>query len=111
LVIKYILTAIIVGIIVIVGLMLLIIPGIIFAVRLQFAPYLVVDRSAGPLTAIRGSWAMTKGSAGKLIIFDFVIGLITALGVLVLGVGLLVAAPVTMLATARVYRKLAQSAE
>ncbi len=106
LIIKYILTAILVSLIVVAGLMLLVIPGIIFAVRLQFAPYLVVDKGLGPVAAVRGSWEMTGGSARRILMLDLVMGLITALGAIVFGVGLLVAAPVSAIAAAFVYRKL-----
>ena len=43
------------------GLFLLIIPGIVFACRLAFIPYLVMDKDCDPVTALEESWRMTKG--------------------------------------------------
>lgn len=65
---SYLLTGIIIG----AGLLLLIVPGIIFACKLAFVPYLVVDRKMGPINAISESWSMTRGHAGKV----FLIGLL-----------------------------------
>jgi len=53
------------------GFVLLIIPGVIFMVRLFFVPYLIVDKKAGVFGAIGGSWRMTKGHFWKI----FLLGL------------------------------------
>lgn len=103
---KYLLTQVVVGVIVVIGVILLIIPGIIFGIKLQFAPYLVIDKNLGPLAAIKASWALTRGSVVNLFLFGILIGLIYLLGIIVVGVGLLAAIPVTGLALAGVYRKL-----
>ena len=66
------LAGLLVGIIVFIGFILLIIPGIIFACKLAFVPYLVVDRKMEVIEAIRGSWNMTNGHAWKV----FLIGLL-----------------------------------
>ncbi len=62
-----------VGAIVIIGFILLIIPGIIFACKLAFTPYLVVDRKMDVIEAIKASWSMTRGHAWKV----FFIGLLS----------------------------------
>lgn len=94
------LSAIIVGI----GTILLIIPGIIAALGLMFTKYLVIDRNLGPIQALKESWRITKGSKLNLLGFLIVIVLFNLLGVIALGVGLLVTIPVSMLAVAHVYR-------
>lgn len=109
LVLHYLIGSILYGAIVAIGLVLLIVPGIIFAIRMQLWSYFVVDKHLGPIAALRGSWKITHGSAFNLLLFDVLIGLITALGAMLLGFGLLVAVPVTALATAWVYRKLAST--
>jgi uncharacterized membrane protein len=43
------------------GLVFLIIPGIIFACRLAFVPYLVMDLEMEPVKAVEESWNLTKG--------------------------------------------------
>ena len=47
--------------IVVAGFFLLIIPGIIFAIKLAFVPYLVIDKKLDPVEAVKRSWEMTKG--------------------------------------------------
>ena len=81
------LTFVIIGI----GFMFLIVPGIILACKLAFVPYLVVDRRMDAVEAIKKSWKMTAGYAGTV----FIIGLLSIpifiLGFLVFFVGVLVA--------------------
>lgn len=48
-------------IIIVVGFILLIIPGIIAACRLFMVPYLVMDKQMGGIQAIETSWQMTRG--------------------------------------------------
>lgn len=43
------------------GIMMLIVPGIIFACRLVFVNYLVIDRKMEALEALKASWAMSRG--------------------------------------------------
>jgi len=43
------------------GMMLLIIPGIIIACRLVFVSYLVMDKKLDPIVAVEESWKMTRG--------------------------------------------------
>ncbi len=64
------------------GFILLIVPGLIFACRLAFVPYLVVDRKMAATDAIKESWRMTDGHAMKV----FGIGL---LGLLLVIAGLI----------------------
>jgi len=81
---------ILVGAIVVIGFILLIVPGIIFACKLAFTPYLVVDRKMEVLEAVRESWRMTSGHAGTV----FLIGLLSIpifiAGLICFGVGIIV---------------------
>lgn len=43
------------------GMILLIIPGIIIACRLVFVSYLVMDKKLDPIVAVEESWKMTRG--------------------------------------------------
>jgi len=110
-IVEYILASIISGIVVIVGLILLIIPGIILAVRLQYATYLVVDKNLGALEAIKKSWKITRGNTWNLFFLGIILGLINILGVLCLLVGLFITIPLGMLATTFIYRKLLLQSE
>jgi len=73
-----------VGAIVFIGFILLIIPGIIFACKLAFTPYLVVDRKMDVIEAIKASWSMTRGHTWRV----FFIGLL-AIPIAILGLCLL----------------------
>lgn len=44
-----------------IGIVFLIVPGIILACRLVFVPYIVMDKQLEPLAAIEKSWEMTRG--------------------------------------------------
>lgn len=104
--INYILASIINCVIIAVGFILLIIPGIIFAFRLQFAKYLVIDKGMGPVDAIHKSWDMTRGITWNLFLFSLLLVLINILGLIAFLVGLFITVPLTMVANAFVYRKL-----
>ncbi len=94
------------GVIVFLGFMFFIVPGVIFALRLQFVPYLIIDKNLDAVSAVKHSWEMTRSHTLDLLGFLAVSILINFLGVLFLFVGLLVTIPTTMVAHAHVYRKL-----
>ena len=93
------------------GFLLLIIPGIIWSLKYSFVGYFVVDKGMGPIEALRHSARVTQGVKWQLLLFWLVMGFVNLAGVLVFGLGLLATIPTTMLATAFVYRKLAASLE
>lgn len=65
-----------------IGLVMLLVPGIIFACRLAFVSYLVIDEKMEALEALKASWAMTRGHGwtvfgmGLLVIPIIIAGLI-----------------------------------
>ena len=75
-----------------IGFVLLIVPGIIFACRLAFVPYLVVDKSEKAVDAISKSWEMTKGFGWKIFGMGLLSILIAIGGFILLFVGILPAA-------------------
>lgn len=89
-----------------VGLLFLIVPGIIIGIRFWFFGYLVVDERRGPIEAIQRSIAITNGVGIDLFLFGLLLMAVNFLGLLALGLGLFVSVPVTILATAYVYRYL-----
>lgn len=93
----------IVWILVAVGLVLLIVPGIIIAIALQYAGYFMLDKGLGIRASIKASWKATKGARWKLFLFLIVIGLINLLGLLVVGVGIFVTIPLSTLMISHVY--------
>lgn len=103
---RYFLASILYSLIVTVGLVLLIIPGVILSVRYVFYGYALVDRNARPLEALAQSAAASRGAWGSISLFGLAVILLNILGALLLGIGLLVTAPVSALASAWVYRRL-----
>jgi uncharacterized membrane protein len=94
------------GIIIVVGFILIIVPGIIAALMLCFTQLLVVDRKLGPLEALKESYHMTKGHLLQLFLFMLSLILLNIVGAILLLVGLLVTVPITLLAIAHVYMKI-----
>lgn len=102
----YIAANIVVGIAVCMGLVLLVVPGIIFLLRLWFVGFVVVDEQVGPLEAIQRSWDITRGHTLDLfLLFILLVGL-NILGIIAILVGLLITLPMSGLALAFVYRHL-----
>jgi len=105
---RYLGASILYGLIVIGGLILLIVPGIIWGIKYGFFSYAIVDKDMGALEALRESGKITMGHKGQLFWFKIVLFLVQILGIIALGVGYLVAYPVTVLAEAWVYKRLAK---
>lgn len=98
-----------VGIAVLIGFVLLIIPGFIVAAAFLFTPYIIMDKGVGPFEAMTESRRVTTGNRGRIILLMFSIAILNILGFLALGVGLLVTVPISMLAVAHAYRVLEKS--
>ncbi len=87
-----ILSALITQVLVTVGLLFLIVPGIIVACRLAFVPYLVVDRKLDAIEAVQTSWNMTRGYALNIFLIYFLFIPIQIAGFLAFVVGAIPAA-------------------
>lgn len=105
-IIKFIFSSILYILIVIGGLILLIVPGIMWAMKYQFMSYLIIEKDMGIMDALRKSGEITNGHKMNLFAFSILLALIQILGVLALGVGLFAAIPTTMMAMVYVYKKL-----
>jgi uncharacterized membrane protein len=77
-------------IIIIIGLIMLIVPGIIFACRLAFVPYLVLDEKMEAMEALKTSWAMTKGYGWTVFFMGLLAFLIVIAGLIMLIFGVLI---------------------
>ena len=111
LIIPYFVASIVVGIITTVGFMLLIIPGIYWALRFQFFGWVIVDKEVGPLEAMQESWEITRGSALNLFLFAVLLLAVNVLGACALVIGLLVTVPLSVVAMGYVYRTLERTEE
>lgn len=105
---KYLRAWILYVLMILVGLVFLIVPGIIIAIRASMYGYFIVDKGLGPIEALKQSFKITKGSVWDLFIFSLIIVGINILGFLALVIGLLATIPTTMIAAIFVYRKLLQ---
>ncbi len=88
------------------GLLLFIVPGIIWSIKYGLCQYFVIDKGLGPVQAIKASGRTTMGVKWKLFVFSLLCALIILLGLLCLGVGVFAAYPTVMVANALVYRHL-----
>ena len=107
---KYFIASLIYGIIVGFGLILFIVPGIIWAIKFQFYSYFIVDKGSGPIEALKRSSTITRGAKGDLFVLGLLLFLINLLGTLCLFVGLFATFPATMVALAFVFRALQAAA-
>ena len=98
--------SIVYGLIVVAGLILLVVPGIYLALRLQFYSYYIVDKNAGALDSLKMSWKVTEGNVFNLFLFMLLLIVINIAGAIALLVGLLITIPVSFVAVTLLYRKL-----
>ncbi len=103
---RYTLATIAYGLLIAVGFILLVVPGIILSIRYLLYGYLVLERGARPVAALAQSAAATQGARWDLFILGLALILLNIVGALLLLVGLLVTIPVSYLALARAYRTL-----
>ncbi len=99
-----ILTGLLVGIGTSVGLLLCIIPGLVFAFLTWWAMPFVVDRNQDAITAIKSSYRAITSNAGTLFLLALALVGLNILGALLCGLGLLVSIPVTIIASTYAYR-------
>ncbi|MED5802274.1 hypothetical protein VX037_14665 [Gordonia sp. Z-3] len=99
-----IITAFLVGLGTFIGLILLIIPGIVFAFLAYWSLTFVVDRDMDPIEGIKASFSVISKNAGTLFLLALAVIGLNIVGALLCLVGLLVTLPVTMIATTYAYR-------
>ena len=128
---RYLFAMVLLGLIIWAGTILFIIPGIIWGIKYSFCYYFVIDKKSKSRESLKQSAVITQGIKWQLFAFFTVITLINILGAspsllslfvtfptfilvldgLLLSIVSLVILPITMLATAFVYRKLLTQTE
>jgi uncharacterized membrane protein len=103
---EFLLTMLLYGAIVTVGFILLIVPGVIWALRFGFAGMLVIDQKLDPLGALRRSAELTAGVKSELFVFGLLLAGLNFLGAMAFGIGLFATLPTSIMAAVYVYRKL-----
>jgi uncharacterized membrane protein len=114
-IVPYIVASLLVTIVVFVGLLLCLIPGLIAGFLLQFYGYAIVDRKvdafqvapqSDPIGAMRASYEIVSKNVGSLLLLAVLSIMLNIAGALLCGVGLLVTIPVTAIAIAYAWRVL-----
>lgn len=80
----------IVSALIIIGIVMLIIPGIIVACRLAFVPYLVMDKDLEPMKAVEKSWELTRGHGWQIFGMAILSFFIAIAGLIVMIFGVLI---------------------
>ena len=107
LVLPYLVAALVYAVMVGLGLILLIVPGIILAIVFAFYGFHIVDTgSTNPVEALRRSADITRGHRWQLFLFGLLLLGINILGILLLIIGVLITSGISLLAVAHVYRRL-----
>ena len=103
----YILASILFGIAVFVGLILCIIPGLIFAVVYHFYGYVLVENpSTGAIDSLKKAADITRGHRWELFGLFIVLILINIVGLIACLVGVIFTAGISAVAVAYAYRSL-----
>ncbi len=100
---KYIVLSILIGLVTFVGFILLIVPGIYLTLALSVATYILVDRNVKCIEAFTESMKLTEGHLWHILGLMIAILFLNVLGVLLVGLGLLVTIPMSILSMAHLY--------
>jgi uncharacterized membrane protein len=104
---SYIVASILFGLMLFVGFILCIIPGIIVGIVFMFYGYLIVENpTLGPTDALKRASELTKGRIGELFVFGLALFGINLIGAILCGIGLLFTYGITAVAVAYAYRTL-----
>ena len=95
---------------IIIGLALLIVPGLIAIVLFMFTTFIVIDRGLGPIEAMKESMRIGRSDRWTLLGLFALMMLIFVAGIMAAFVGLLVAMPVATLTFVHAYRILSAKA-
>ena len=106
----YIATYFIYNLIVFIGSVFLIIPGIYLGIRFQFYLAFIVEDNCGIIESFKKSWDITKGLSLKLIVLWLIMMLISFAGSIALFVGIFIAVPLIILMYGYIFRKLTEPA-
>jgi uncharacterized membrane protein len=103
---SYIIASLLFSLMLAIGLVLLVVPGIIVAVAFGFFGWALVDKGLDPIEALRHSGRITSGNRWSVFVFLLAALALNIVGVLLLVVGVLATSAVTLIACAHVYRQL-----
>lgn len=102
---SYFLTSLLYGLIVFGGMLLVLVPGFIWAMQFGFAMLLNAEYGRDPIEALKESSRLTRGHRWELFLFALTLAGINLLGLLAFGIGIAFTIPLSMLAMTYVYRR------
>ncbi|HKY15518.1 MAG TPA: hypothetical protein VJM33_11390, partial [Microthrixaceae bacterium] len=100
----FLLVSLVVAIITSIGFILCVIPGLIAWFLLFFSQYYAADRGMGVGESLSASYNIMKENIGTMVLFFLASMAAYIVGAILCGIGLLVAVPVIIIATAYMYR-------
>jgi len=103
---RYLIASILYALIVVGGLVLFIVPGVIWGIKYSYFGYNIVEKDMGIIESLQESSRITMGYKGKLFWFNVVSVLLFVAGFVVLGVGIVVTYPIILVAKAYIYKEL-----
>lgn len=89
-----------------IGIGFCVLPGLIIGVLFMFALHFVIDQDQGPFTALKSSATLVIANAWQVTLLALAVMVITLVGALLCGFGLLIAGPVAVIAVTYAYRVL-----
>ncbi len=107
---SWIVASILFGIMFIIGLLLLVVPGFYVLARFGLFHFFVLDKNLGPIEALKQTAKATEGITWPIFVLYMACLGLNIVGLLFLGIGLLVTVPVTILALATIYRRISHRA-
>lgn len=103
---SYLIAGIIFGIVVGIGFVIFIIPGLFMLTRWLFFGYAIVDQGADATQSLGASWQLTRGHFWGVFLLVLALFVINIIGAILFGVGLLISAPISLMASTYAYRAL-----
>lgn len=103
---KYLGASVLYGLMVMVGLVLLVVPGVYIAIKYAFFGFVMVDKKTGVMDSLKASAKLTNGVKWELFGFGIVMCILNIMGALALMIGLFITIPISLMASVYVYRKL-----
>ena len=98
-------------VVVFVGLLFLVVPGIIVALGLMNSGFYVVDQNLGPIASLKASWVSAEGQKSNLLVLALAEVGLTLVGLAACCLGVFVAVPAMLVARAIVYTRMSGTAE
>lgn len=99
-------TSLLVGIYIILGFILLILPGFYIMARLMPALYVSYEENKGARYSIRKSWQMTRGNSLVILWKSLVLGVFGTIGFVLFFVGGLITYPLSMISFVMLYNEI-----